>query len=244
MPAVRGVGGSLIYFLDASDAASVWQTEFEELPRDQSAAGAGLKRIDHFAQSMQYEDMLSWLLYYVALLDVNKSAPIEIADPVGLVLSQAMESSDGRFRVVLNGSAAAQTLVSRFLNAYGGAGVQHIAFSTDDIFETAEKLRSLGMEFLSIPTNYYGDLAAQFDFDDAVVERMAKFNILYDQDADGEYHHLYARAFAKRFFFEVVQRRGYKSYGARNTSIRLAAQSRFKALPPTADPAHQLGSAS
>ena len=200
------------------------------------------QRIDHFAQSMQYEDMLSWLLYYVALFEVNKSALIELTDPVGLVLSQAVESPDGRLRLVLNGSAAAQTLVSRFLHVYGGAGVQHIAFSTDDIFETATKLRSLGMEFLSIPPNYYDDLAAQFDIADPAVARMAEFNILYDQDADGEYHHLYARAFAKRFFFEIVQRRGYKSYGARNTSIRLAAQSRFKALPPTTDLSHELGS--
>jgi len=239
IPAVRGVGGSLIYFVAEANAASVWQTEFEPVRRDHSLDDAGLQRIDHFSQSMQYEEMLSWLLYYVALFDVSKTEPIEIADPVGLVLSQAIRSADGRFRVVLNGSAAAQTLVSRFLHAYAGAGVQHICFTTDDIFATAAKLRAAGMEFLSIPENYYGDLAAQFGLDDSTVARMAEFNLLYDQDGDGEHYQLFTRAFAKRFFFEIVQRRNYEAYGARNTAIRLAAQSRFRNLPAVPDPSTQ-----
>jgi 4-hydroxyphenylpyruvate dioxygenase len=240
IPAVRGVGGSLIYFVADADAASIWNTEFERLPRSQAPAEAGLTRVDHVAQSMQYEEMLSWLLYYVALFQVEKSAPNEIPDPVGLVLSQAIRSDDGAFRVVLNGSAATQTLVARFLHAYAGAGVQSMAFTTDDIFATAARVRELGLEFLSIPANYYGDLGARYGLGDAVLARMAEFNILYDEDSSGQYHHLYTRAFAKRFFFEIVQRRGYEGYGSRNTAIRLAAQSRFKNLPPSADPAAPL----
>lgn len=240
IPAVRGVGGSLIYLVADADADAIWRTEFEPLPADGRRPDAGLRRVDHVAQSMQYEEMLSWLLYYVALFQVDKSPPAEIADPVGLVLSQAVRSPDGRFRVVLNGSAATQTLVARFLHAYAGAGVQSIAFATDDIFDTAAKLRQLGLEFLSIPPNYYGDLGARYGLDDAVLERMAEYNILYDEDADGSYHHLYTRAFVKRFFFEIVQRRSYEGYGSRNTAIRLAAQSRFKNLPPSADPSAPL----
>ena len=231
IPAVRGVGGSLIYFVADADVDAIWRTEFEPLPHG-ATADAGLKRVDYLAQSMQYEEMLSWLLYYVALFQVEKSPPAEIADPVGLVMSQAVRSPDGGFRVVLNGSAATQTLVARFLNAYAGAGVQSIAFATDDIFDTAARLQRLGMEFLSIPPNYYDDLGARYGLEDAVLARMAEFNILYDEDVAGAYHHLYTRAFVKRFFFEIVQRRVYDGYGARNTAIRLAAQSRFKNLPP------------
>jgi 4-hydroxyphenylpyruvate dioxygenase len=240
IPAVRGVGGSLIYFVADADAASVWETEFEALPGRRPSNDAGIKRVDHLAQSMQYEEMLSWLLYYVTLLQVDKTAAMEIADPVGLVMSQAVRSSDGSFRVVLNGSAATQTLVARFLHTYAGAGVQSIAFATEDIFATASRLRDLGMEFLSIPPNYYGDLGARYGLEDSVLARMADFNILYDEDSAGQYHHLYTRAFAKRFFFEIVQRRRYDGYGARNTSIRLAAQSRFKNLPPSPDPSAPL----
>ena len=184
---------------------------------------------------MQYEEMLSWLLYYVTLFQVEKSAAIEIADPVGLVQSQAIQSGDRSFRVLLNSSAVGQTLVDRFLHAYGGAGVQHVSFATRDIFATAARLRALGMEFLPIPENYYYDLGARFGLEDAVLSRMAELNILYDEDERGTYHHLYTRAFAKRFFFEVVQRHDYDGYGARDTAIRLAAQSRFRNLAPGTD---------
>ena len=234
IPALRGVGGSLLYFMKESEAPSIWRTEFEELPGGASR-GAGLERIDHFSQSMQYEEMLSWLLYYVTLFQVEKSAAIEIADPVGLVQSQAIQSGNRNFRVLLNSSAAGQTLVDRFLHAYGGAGVQQVSFATSDIFATAARLRELGMDSLPIPENYYYDLGARFGLKDAVLSRMAELNILYDEDERGSYHHLYTRAFAKRFFFEVVQRHEYDGYGARDTAIRLAAQSRFRNLAPGTD---------
>ena len=235
IPALRGVGGSLLYFMKESETPSIWKTEFEALPVDPSRADAGLERIDHFSQSMQFEEMLSWLLYYVTLFAVEKSAAIEIADPVGLVQSQAVQSLDRSVRVLLNSSAAGPTLVDRFLHAYGGAGVQHVSFATRDIFATATRLRALGMESLPIPENYYYDLGARFGLEDAVLSRMAELNILYDEDEKGTYHHLYTRAFAKRFFFEVVQRSGYDGYGARDTAIRLAAQSRFRNLAPGKD---------
>jgi len=235
IPALRGVGGSLLYFMKESETPSIWRTEFDALPVSAAPVDAGLTRIDHFSQSMQYEEMLSWLLYYVTLFQVEKSAAVEIADPVGLVHAQAIQSADRGFRVLLNSSAAPHTLVSRFLQAYGGAGVQHVSFATQDIYATAARLLSLGMEPLPIPENYYYDLGARFGLEDRVLERMAGLNILYDEDERGTYHHLYTRAFAKRFFFEVVQRREYDSYGARDTSIRLAAQSRFRNLAPGTD---------
>jgi len=235
IPALRGVGGSLLYFMKESETPSIWKTEFEALPADPSRVDAGLTRIDHFSQSMQFEEMLSWLLYYVTLFAVDKSAAIEIADPVGLVQSQAVQSGDRSVRILLNSSAAGQTLVDRFLHAYGGAGVQHVSFATQDIFSTATRLRALGMESLPIPENYYYDLGARFGLEDAVLWRMAELNILYDEDKKGTYHHLYTRAFAKRFFFEVVQRSGYDGYGARDTAIRMAAQSRFRNLAPGKD---------
>src|SRR6187401_11464 len=172
IPALRGVGGSLLYFMKESETPSIWRTEFEALPAV-ACIDAGLERIDHFSQSMQFEEMLSWLLYYVTLFEVEKSPAIEIADPVGLVQSQAVQSKDRGVRILLNSSASGQTLVDRFLHSYGGAGVQHVSFATRDIFSTATKLRALGTETLPIPENYYYDLGARFGLDDAVLSRMA-----------------------------------------------------------------------
>ncbi|WP_279338866.1 sugar phosphate isomerase/epimerase and 4-hydroxyphenylpyruvate domain-containing protein [Sphingomonas sp. BGYR3] len=236
IPSVRGVGGSLIYFVDPAQEAEIWSREFTPAEAagdadggaDADAAGAGLIRFDHLAQAMGFEEFLSWLLYYCALFDVQKTPQLEIADPLGIVHSQAVESSGGGLRITLNGSAAAQTLSSRFLQNYMGAGVQHIALSCDDIFAASDRLAALGMERLEIPANYYDDLASRFGLDHTLVERLRASSILYDRSGDAEYFQLYSRAFARRFFFEIVERRDYSGYGATNATVRLAAQSRYR----------------
>jgi 4-hydroxyphenylpyruvate dioxygenase len=228
MPSVHGVGGSLIYLMEAGAEREVWDTEFLALQEAPRIPGAGLLRVDHLAQTMQYEEMLSWLLYYVSFFDVSKAPLVQIADPLGLVQSQALESAEGGLRITLNGSPSAQTLSGRFLQGYHGAGVQHIALATADILASARRLRELGLDILPIPRNYYEDLEARFGLEASLLAQLAEFNILYDRDTDGEYFQLYSRAFAKRFFFEIVERRGYRAYGAANAPTRLAAQSRYR----------------
>jgi 4-hydroxyphenylpyruvate dioxygenase len=228
IPALLGVGGSLIYLMEAGTEANVWEREFENVSATPRPAGAGLLRVDHVAQTMQYEEMLSWLLYYESLFELVKSPSVQIADPLGLVQSQAIESPLGAVRFTLNGSSSTQTLSARFLRGFGGAGVQHIALATADIFATARRLRELGLATLPIPHNYYEDLEARFELDPVLLENLAEHGILYDRDTDGEYFQFYSRAFAKRFFFEIVERKGYRAYGTANAAIRLAAQSRYR----------------
>ena len=229
IPSVKGVGGSLIYFIEDGTEAAVWQHEFTHTvaTRDRPRS-LGLRRVDHVAQTMQYEEFLSWLLYYVALFDVTKTPQIEIADTLGLVQSQAVESPDRALRITLNGSMGAQTLSSRFLHHYMGAGVQHIAFETENIFSAVEAARANDLQCLEIPRNYYDDVESKFGLAPDLVEKLARYGILYDRDGASEYFQFYSRAFAKRVFFEIVERRGYQAYGAANAPIRLAAQARFK----------------
>jgi 4-hydroxyphenylpyruvate dioxygenase len=230
IPSVKGVGGSLIYFVEDGAEGEVWHHEFTNtVETTHRPRPLQLQRIDHIAQTMQYEEFLSWLLYYVALFDVTKTPQLEIADTLGLIQSQAVESRDRALRITLNGSLAAQTLSARFIQHYMGAGVQHLAFSTNDIFAAAEAADANGLAMLDIPRNYYDDIEAKFGLAPELVERMASFGVLYDRDASAEYLQFYSRAFAKRVFFEIVERRGYEAYGAANASIRLAAQARFKA---------------
>jgi 4-hydroxyphenylpyruvate dioxygenase len=177
---------------------------------------------------MQYEEMLSWLLYYVSLFEMATMPQAEVADPVGLVQFQALESPRQAWRVTLNGSAASETLSARFLHGFMGAGIQQVSLATDDIVATAQRLRTLGLATLPIPHNYYDDLQARFGLSEELLAQLEEHNILYDREGEGEYFQLYSRAFAKRFFFEIVQRRGYSGYGLANAPIRLAAQSRYK----------------
>lgn len=226
IPSVRGVGGSLLYFVDAATRDAMWAHEFP-IALEPAVPGQ-LSGIDHVAQTMQFEEFLSWQLFYVSLLDMAKTPQIEIADPMGLVQSQAVESADGSVRFTLNGSLAHQSLSSRFIQNYFGAGVQHVAFACTDIFATVDAAIAAGIERLEIPRNYYDDLEARWALDPELIEEMARRDILYDRDGEAEYFQFYTRAFARRVFFELVERRDYAGYGAVNAPIRLAAQARHK----------------
>lgn len=226
MPSVQGLGASLLYFMEAGRERAIWDSEF--LAVEDGSPDAGLISIDHISQTMPYEEVPSWVLYYVSLFDLSKTPVIEIADPLGLVQTRALESPDGGLRLVLNASPGSRTLSARFVQGYHGAGLQHIALATDDIIASARRLRSLGLAILPIPPNYYEDLAARFELEPALLHDLQELDILYDRDLGGEYFQLVSRAFAKRFFFEIVERRGYRGYGAANAPIRLAAQSQYR----------------
>jgi 3-dehydroshikimate dehydratase len=222
IPAIRGVGGSLLYFLEA--AGKNWDTDFEALRSD--AATDRLIAVDHISQSMPYDEMLSWLLFYTGILDLQRLPQMEIADPVGLVQSQALINGNQGLRVILNGSSATRTLSARFINEFFGSGVQHIALSCTDIFATVADMRTRGADFLKIPDNYYDDIEAKYDLDAATMAALRDNQILYDREGEGEFFQIYTHTFDERFFFEIVQRRNYQGFGAVNAAVRLAAQTR------------------
>ena len=222
IPAIRGVGGSLLYFLEA--AGKNWDTDFETLRSD--AASDRLIAVDHISQSMPYDEMLSWLLFYTGILDLQRLPQMEIADPVGLVQSQALINGNQGLRMILNGSSATRTLSARFISEFFGSGVQHIAFSCTDIFATIADMRARGADFLKIPDNYYDDIEAKYDLDAATMAALRDNQILYDREGDGEFFQIYTHTFDERFFFEIVQRRNYQGFGAANAAVRLAAQTR------------------
>ena len=222
IPAIRGVGGSLLYFLEA--AGKNWGTDFETL-----RSGAGTDRldvVDHISQSMPYDEMLSWLLFYTGILDLQRLPQVEIADPLGLVQSQALINGNQSLRMILNGSSATRTLSARFIDEFFGSGVQHIAFSCADIFAAVAEMRARGAQFLKIPDNYYDDIEAKYDLDAATMAALRDNQILYDREGDGEFFQIYTHIFDERFFFEIVQRRNYHGFGAANAAVRLAAQTR------------------
>ncbi len=232
MPAVRGLEGSLVYFVDASSApTSIWDIDFHPAATDPQALDAGLLRCDHISQSMQDEEMLTWLLFYTSLLQVDKTPVRDVIDPGGIVQSQVVSTSDGCLRLVLNASQSRHTLASRFLHQLFGSGVQHIALATDDIFATAERMRANGVPLLPIPKNYYDDLEACGDLTAEEIARLRENNILYDRHGTGEYFQIYTEASEAGFFFEIVERRDYSGFGEVNAPIRLSAQTRLAPDP-------------
>jgi 4-hydroxyphenylpyruvate dioxygenase len=226
LPGIRGVGGSVLYLLDdRPDLAGVWDSEFS---RDKSAApDVGLVRVDHVAQTMDYDEMLTWVLFYTSIFDVRKNAPVDIVDPGGLVRSQVIQNRSGRFRLTLNGAENYRSFAGHFITGNFGPSVQHVAFSTNDIFHTARALAERRFSSLQISPNYFEDLRARFGLAAEMIDRLRLNNILYDRDSDGEYFQLYSPVFGEGFFLEVVQRSGgYSGYGAPNAIFRIASQRR------------------
>jgi 4-hydroxyphenylpyruvate dioxygenase len=228
IPAVRGLGGSLLYFTDTkSDLARVWDIEFKPVPVPADAAESGLVAVDHISQSMHYEEMLTWVLFYTSLLEVGKVPVQDVLDPGGIVSSLVIQNANGSLRLVLNASQSARTQSSRFVAEFLGSGVQHIAFASRDIFATAAKLKRDGVTLLSIPENYYDDVEAKTDLSPEMIAKLKAHNILYDREGGAEYFQIYTPAIEGKFFFEIVERRDYQGFGAPNAPIRLAAQTRL-----------------
>jgi 4-hydroxyphenylpyruvate dioxygenase len=226
IPAIRGVGGTLLHFIDRrSDLARLWEIDFAGIEDDRP--DAGIVAVDHLAQSIPFEELPTWRLFYLSIFDFEKAPMVDVVDPGGLVESQVLQSSDRGVRVTLNASQSRQTQSARFMDELFGAGVQHVAFATGDIFASVERMRSNGVALLPIPENYYDDLEARFDLDPVLADRLRALDILYDEDEHGRYFQVYTRVFADRFFFEIVQRDGYDGFGAPNAPIRLAAQTRL-----------------
>jgi 4-hydroxyphenylpyruvate dioxygenase len=241
-PAIRGVGGGLIYLIDEKTPLGRFsEIDFVLDPAEDegqgTGQGTGLTRVDHIAQTVAYDQMLTWLLFYTSIFETQKTPMVDIVDPSGVVRSQVIETASGSLRITMNGAENRRTLAGHFLAEKFGSGIQHLAFATDDIFETARRLEVGGFLPLVISPNYYDDVEARFGLDPEVTERMRAANILYDRDEHGEYFQLYSRTFGEGFFFEIVERRGYRGYGAPNAIFRIAAlkkQMRPEGMPGTA----------
>lgn len=228
IPAVRSVGGGLIYFVDdASGLGKLWDVDFRPVEA-QANNNAGLTRVDHVGQTMSHEELSTWLLFYVSLFKATKTPMVDVVDPAGIVRSQVIEGLDKRFRLTLNGAENRRTLAGHFLAETFGSGIQHLALATGDMFATAARLAENGFVPLAISPNYFDDVEARFGLEPELADKLRAANILYDRDDQGEFLQLYAPALEHGFVFEIIERRGgYQGYGAPNAPFRIAAQKRL-----------------
>ncbi len=228
IPAIHNVAGSVMHFIDKdSGLSNVWDVEFVPVGNNIENQ-VGLTQIDHLAETMSYDEMLSWSLFYTSIFDMDRTPMVDVIDPDGLVRSQAIKAKNGSIRITLNGAETHRTVAGRFLAERFTGAVQHVAFRTEDIFKTAVGMQERGFEPLEMTENYYHDLQARFSIKDENLTRMKALNILYDEDQDGAFYQLYSKPFAGALFFEIVQRIDqYDGYGAANAPFRIVAQKRL-----------------
>jgi 4-hydroxyphenylpyruvate dioxygenase len=238
LPAVRGVGGSLLYFVDRKLGPAAFQeVDFlpdppESGPADPAPRDLGLTTIDHLAQVVPQTEFLSWLLYYRAILGLEPDARTDLADPRGLIVSRALSNQARTLRLPLNASQAQASAAGRFMERTAGAGAQHIAFACRDITAAAAALPAEIR--LPVPENYYEDLEARFGLPPDQLDTLRAHSILYDRIGAGELFHLFTRSI-NGVFFELLERRGgYDRYGEANAPVRLASQAMLDQTPSEA----------
>ena len=223
IPAVRGPDGTLIYLVGREQ--DFWSADFELLPA--GPAAAGLERIDHLALALPAWQLDTYVLFWRSLFGLMPQPVFDLPDPFGLIQSRAMANETGSLRLTFNISEAQDTVTNRFVSAFAGAGVHHVALATADAAASMAVLETNRAPTLAIPSNYYEDLGARFGLDDGALEALDTHGILFDAAGEGEFRHAYTDAFQSRFFFEIVERRAsYAGFGAANAAIRMAAQAR------------------
>jgi 4-hydroxyphenylpyruvate dioxygenase len=220
LSAIAAPDGTSVFFCrsDARPDTHGWLQDFDALAPTGREVPTSLTRIDHVALAQPFDYFDEAVLFYRSVLGLEPDEDLELAAPDGLVRSRAVSTADGDVRLVLTVPVLAD-------DAARSAGLQHLAFACGDIFGAAQRMRERGIGPLSIPDNYYDDLAARLDPKPGEIEVMRELGVLYDRAPGGEFLHFYTPIVGDRLFFEVVERRGdYDGYGAANAPVRMTAQ--------------------
>ena len=221
IPAIEGIGGSVIYLVDRYGDRSIYDVDF--LPTDSSKVyiheGAGLTYIDHVTHNVFRGNMDQWAGFYEKLFNFREIRYFDIEGKLTGLKSRAMTSPDGKIRIPINESSDDKSQIAEYLDLYRGEGIQHIALGTSDIFNSVETLAKSGVAFQDTPDTYYERLDNRIKGHGEDVDRLKRDRILMD-GAPTEDQGLLLQIFTQNaigpIFFEVIQRKGNEGFGEGN----------------------------
>lgn len=220
IPAIRGIGGSVIYFIDRYGSQSIYDVDFNPLPGvAQRPKGLGLDYIDHLTHNVQRGRMDEWAQFYERLFGFKEIRYFDIKGKKTGLLSRAMTSPCGKIRIPINEPADEKSQIQEYLQAYNGEGIQHIALGSSDIFSTVEQLHSIGVNLLTVPDTYYDNLEKRLGKHGEDLDRLRKNQILIDGDPEhgrGLLLQIFTENVIGPIFFEIIQRKGNEGFGEGN----------------------------
>jgi 4-hydroxyphenylpyruvate dioxygenase len=224
IPAIRGIGGAIIYLIDRyGDGLSIYDIDFEYLPGvDRQPRGAGLRIIDHLTHNVYGGRMDHWARYYERIFNFREIRYFDIKGEYTGLTSRAMTAPDGKIRIPLNEEGkAGGGQIDEFLRAYNGEGIQHIAFSCDDLLGSWDQLKALGTPFMAPPSaSYYEMLDERLPGHGEPVAQLQARGILLDGSTQGGDPRLLLQIFSKTLigpvFFEFIQRKKDEGFGEGN----------------------------
>ena len=197
----------------------------------------GLKYVDHCVGNVELGRMNTWVDFYARVMGFRNLLTFDdkdISTEYSALMSKVMANGNDRIKFPINEPAAGKkkSQIDEYLEFYGGPGVQHIAMATEDIVATVAALRDRGVEFLSVPTSYYDALQGRVGKIDEPVDTLARLGILVDRDPDGYLLQIFSKPVQDRptVFYEIIQRKGAKSFGKGNFKALFEAIEREQAL--------------
>jgi 4-hydroxyphenylpyruvate dioxygenase len=227
IPAIRGIGDSLIYLIDRYPGnggnLSVYDVDFvpiEGVP--QHPVGAGLIEIDHLTHNVYEGRMDVWAQFYEKLFNFREIRYFDIKGQKTGLTSRALTSPCGKIRIPINEPSDKGSQIQEYLDAYHGEGIQHIALSCENIYETVEKLRGQSVRFLDTPDTYYERVDARVKDHGEDLARMKRNKILLDGEGVDKDHHedkllqIFTETVIGPIFFEIIQRKGNQGFGEGN----------------------------
>jgi len=218
IPAIEGIGGSLIYLVDRYGERTIYDVDFTPLA-DTVAPGVGLMGVDHLTHNVHRGRMQLWAEFYERLFNFREVRYFDIEGRLTGLRSKAMTSPDGRIRIPINESADDKSQIAEYLEAYHGEGIQHIALATRDIYASVEALQGCAISFMSVPDTYYEAVDARVPGHSEDLARLQRDRILID-GAPGAGQGLLLQIFTETvigpIFFEIIQRKGNEGFGEGN----------------------------
>jgi len=217
IPAIEGIGGSLIYLVDRYGGSTIYDVDFVASAPTAAGRSAGLTFIDHLTHNVHRGNMDKWAGFYERLFNFREIRYFDIEGRKTGLLSRAMTSPCGRIRIPINESQDDKSQIEEYLREYQGEGIQHIALATDEIRATVDVLRGNGIEFQDTPDSYYEGIPARVTGHREPVDELKKRGILIDGSADeGILLQIFTRNVIGPIFFEIIQRKGNQGFGEGN----------------------------
>ncbi|MWD27330.1 4-hydroxyphenylpyruvate dioxygenase [Aquicoccus sp. SCR17] len=222
VPAIKGIGGSLIYFIDKYYDENPYNDEFEWVSKA-NPGGVGFYYLDHLTHNVFAGNMDTWFKFYGDLFNFREIRFFDIEGKYTGLFSRALTSPCGRIRIPLNEDRGETGQIVSYLKKYNGEGIQHIAVGTENIYDATDAIAEKGVKFMPAPPEAYYDLSYdRVKGHDEPMDRMKKNGILIDGEGvvDGGETRILLQVFSKTvigpIFFEFIQRKGDDGFGEGN----------------------------
>ncbi len=218
IPAIKGIGDSLIYLVDRYGDHSIYDVDFVPLESAAPAAPASLTYVDHLTHNVYRGRMDLWAEFYERLFNFREIRYFDIEGKLTGLKSRAMTSPCGKIRIPINESADDKSQIEEYLAAYKGEGIQHIALGTEDIFGAVESLAARDIAFMPPPpASYYQGVESRLPNHGEDLERMQQNSILIDgAPGGGTLLQIFTKTVIGPIFFEIIQRKGDQGFGEGN----------------------------